>query len=94
MTKFSKIVVSLIIAILASGPIIFESLARGASDKPTYRRVLTSKVQWVPLNPARGEKGPRAGTLWGLWGDRASTDPSGFWSGLFKGSLHRPIFTM
>ena len=78
MTKFSKIVVSLIIAILASGPIIFESSARGASDKPTYRLVLTSKVQWVPLNPARGEEGPRAGTLWGLWGDRTSTDPSGF----------------
>ncbi len=34
-----------------------------------------SEVKWEKLNPARGDKSPRAGTL---WGDRAGTGPSGF----------------
>jgi len=42
---------------------------------PVTERVLTTEVEWGPLNPARGDKGPRAGTL---WGDRTSSGPSGF----------------
>ncbi|QPJ66802.1 MAG: DUF4437 domain-containing protein [Candidatus Nitrohelix vancouverensis] len=34
-----------------------------------------SEVEWGPLNPARGDKGPRAGAL---WGDRNAPGPSGF----------------
>ena len=30
--------------------------------------VLRSEVEWSPLNPARGDASPQAGTL---WGDRA-----------------------
>ena len=78
MIKFSKIVASLVIVSLVSGLTVSDSLAEGAPEKPTYKLVLTSKVKWVPLNPARGEKGPKAGTLWGLWGDRKSSGPSGF----------------
>lgn len=37
--------------------------------------VLVSEVEWGALNPARGEAGPRAGTL---WGDRAGAGASGF----------------
>jgi hypothetical protein len=37
--------------------------------------VLTSEVEWEQLNPARGEKSPQAGTL---WGDREGTVPTGF----------------
>ena len=37
--------------------------------------VLTSDVEWGPLNPARGDASPRAGTL---WGDRAAEGASGF----------------
>ncbi len=37
--------------------------------------VLVSEVEWSPLNPARGSKGPQAGAL---WGDRTGTGPSGF----------------
>ncbi len=37
--------------------------------------VLVSEVVWAPLNPARGDKGPQAGNL---WGDRTSTGPCGF----------------
>ena len=37
--------------------------------------VLASEVEWEPLNPARGENSPQAGTL---WGDRKGTVPTGF----------------
>lgn len=42
---------------------------------PAYQLVLTSDVEWGPLNPARGDKGPRAAAL---WGDRTGAGPSGF----------------
>ncbi len=34
-----------------------------------------SEVDWQPLNPARGDASPRAGTL---WGDRGGSGPTGF----------------
>lgn len=34
-----------------------------------------AQVEWGPLNPARGEAGPRAANL---WGDRTQPGPSGF----------------
>ncbi len=34
-----------------------------------------SRLHWEPLNPARGDKGPQAATL---WGDRAGTAATGF----------------
>jgi quercetin dioxygenase-like cupin family protein len=37
--------------------------------------VLASEVTWEQLNPARGDKSPKAGTL---WGDRNGTGPTGF----------------
>ena len=37
--------------------------------------VLTSEVEWEQLNPARGDKSPLAGTL---WGDRKGIVPTGF----------------
>lgn len=37
--------------------------------------VLNSQVQWSPLNPARGDKSPQAGQL---WGDRTIDGASGF----------------
>lgn len=42
---------------------------------PTSRVVSESDVKWGPLNPARGDKGPKAGNL---WGDRTGSGPSGF----------------
>lgn len=47
---------------------------------PTYageshELVLASDVEWEQLNPARGDKSPQAGTL---WGDRTGTVPTGF----------------
>ncbi|GJM05162.1 MAG: hypothetical protein DHS20C09_11530 [marine bacterium B5-7] len=37
--------------------------------------VLASDVEWSPLNPVRGNKGPMAGAL---WGDRTGSGSSGF----------------
>ena len=41
----------------------------------SHEVVLTSDVEWEQLNPARGDKSPQAGTL---WGDRKGTVPTGF----------------
>ena len=41
----------------------------------TSQVVLTSEIEWGPLNPARGDQSPKAGTL---WGDRTGSGPSGF----------------
>ncbi len=41
----------------------------------TSEVVLTSEVEWEPLNPARGDRSPQAATL---WGDRSGSVPTGF----------------
>ena len=43
--------------------------------KPTAEILLMSEVPWSPLNPARGDQSPQAGTL---WGDRTGSGASGF----------------
>lgn len=43
--------------------------------EPTTEVVLASEVEWEPLNPARGDSSPKAGTL---WGDRNGAGPTGF----------------
>ncbi|MES9831946.1 MAG: DUF4437 domain-containing protein [Candidatus Thiodiazotropha sp. DIVDIV] len=42
---------------------------------PIKEVILASEVKWEPLNPARGDKSPMAGTL---WGDRKGSVPTGF----------------
>lgn len=42
---------------------------------PATEVLLASEVEWEPLNPARGDSSPKAGTL---WGDRSGTGPTGF----------------
>jgi hypothetical protein len=49
-------------------------VAARQDDTPTDV-VLASEVTWEQLNPARGDKSPKAGTL---WGDRNGTGPTGF----------------
>ena len=43
--------------------------------EPSTTLVLTSEARWEQLNPARGDKSPKAATL---WGDRQGTGPTGF----------------
>lgn len=45
------------------------------SGTPTNRVVLSSEIEWEQLNPARGDKSPMAGTV---WGDRKGTVATGF----------------
>ena len=46
-----------------------------SAGTPTVRVVPLSEVAWEQLNPARGDKSPQAGTL---WGDRKGAVPTGF----------------
>ncbi|MGD1920782.1 MAG: DUF4437 domain-containing protein [Pleurocapsa sp.] len=45
------------------------------SVDPKPEVVLTSQVEWSPLNPARGDQSPQAGNL---WGERTNSGASGF----------------
>ena len=53
---------------------LFTPLETQASDA-AYEVTPNSAIEWGALNPARGDKSPRAGTL---WGDRTSEGASGF----------------
>lgn len=44
-------------------------------SEPTNRVVLSSEINWEPLNPARGDQSPQAGTI---WGNRNGSEPTGF----------------
>ncbi len=44
-------------------------------ENPTNKVLLSSEIQWEKLNPARGNKSPQAGTI---WGDRKANVPTGF----------------
>ena len=61
---------------LALGVFAYTSkmLASPASE-PISSVVSISEVEWSPLNPARGDNSPKAGTL---WGDRTGFGASGF----------------
>lgn len=52
-----------------------DSIAQEQAAESTTRVVLASDVEWSPLNPARGDKGPQAANL---WGDRTGTEATGF----------------
>ncbi len=62
--KFASIIVS-----------IFLISSAGTAVEPKSKVVLKSDIKWNPLNPARGDKSPQAGAL---WGDRTGSGPSGF----------------
>jgi len=66
----------------ALSALLFVSAGAGCASAPDVSRgvsgadiVPVSAVEWGPLNPARGDASPRAGTL---WGDRTSAGDSGF----------------
>jgi len=52
-----------------------DSIAEEPGDESTTELVPFSEIEWEQLNPARGDKSPQAGTL---WGDRKGTVPTGF----------------
>ncbi|MDJ0520831.1 MAG: DUF4437 domain-containing protein [Planctomycetota bacterium] len=61
---------------LALGAFAVTTLLHDEEPLPSsVRVVLASDVEWQALNPLRGDKSPRAGTL---WGSRSTPVPSGF----------------
>ncbi len=71
-TKLSGSLLLLTTAALWSG---CRSLTPASAAQDQIRVILSSEVEWTPLNPARGDLAPAAGTL---WGDRKGTEPTGF----------------
>ncbi len=74
-TFLSIALVSLLTAACASMPAGSDSPASQPAAESTTKVVLKSEVIWTYLNPARGDKAPMAGTL---WGDRSGRGPTGF----------------
>ena len=52
-----------------------DNKAAHSTAEAAYKVISVSEVNWEQLNPARGDKSPQAGTL---WGDRKGTVPTGF----------------
>lgn len=66
---------STVITACASSQVVSSSAIAKPEDESTSEIILASEVKWEKLNPARGDKSPQAGTL---WGDRKGTVPTGF----------------
>ncbi|WP_447971090.1 DUF4437 domain-containing protein [Nitrospira sp. M1] len=75
MRTFLSIAFASVVTACASSLVASDSITPKAAVEPIPKVVLTSEVEWGPLNPARGDKGPKAGTL---WGDRTGSGSSGF----------------
>ena len=71
MSRFTLVIASLALAGIAA----VACAAPPAAAEPIAEIVPASDVAWAHLNPARGDKSPSAGTL---WGDRNGTGPTGF----------------
>lgn len=65
-------VTSIIVGIIL---VVSNCFAQNPEAEPTLKIVLASDVEWEKLNPARGDKSPQAGTL---WGDRKANVATGF----------------
>lgn len=67
---------ALVSVVAAGSACVQTSLDRMAPTAKATTDVLpVSEVKWEQLNPARGDKSPQAGTL---WGDRKGAVPTGF----------------
>ena len=68
-----------LVSILSAGCEDSDPISDGAVLGPTIESTVTvvsvTDVDWEQLNPARGDKSPAAGTL---WGDRRGAVPTGF----------------
>ncbi|MEG3639205.1 DUF4437 domain-containing protein [Magnetococcus sp. PR-3] len=61
--------------VLTASFTFLQTPAMGFAAELNSNLLLRSQVDWEQLNPARGDKSPQAGTL---WGDRKGTVPTGF----------------
>ncbi len=74
-TFLSLALVSVLTAACTSLQTASDSTAPNPAAESSTKVVLKSEVAWTYLNPARGDKAPMAGTL---WGDRTGRGPTGF----------------
>ncbi|MBE9032374.1 DUF4437 domain-containing protein [filamentous cyanobacterium LEGE 11480] len=65
----------ILVSIVAVGCTSIQVASNNTTKAASAKVLLASEVQWEKLNPARGDKSPQAGTL---WGDRMGTVPTGF----------------
>ena len=72
---FLLLALTFFVAVLGSMQVASQSIDPKPEVEPTSQVVLMSEVKWEQLNPARGDKSPKAGTL---WGNRTGTGPAGF----------------
>ena len=72
---FLLLVLAFLVTALGSVQVVSQTTESAPKAELTSQVVLTSEVEWGPLNPARGDQSPRAATL---WGDRTDYGPSGF----------------
>lgn len=72
---FLSLVLALLITVWGGTQVASQNIDPQSEAKPTSQVILTSEVEWSPLNPARGDQSPKAGTL---WGDRTKSQPTGF----------------
>lgn len=76
MRKFLALaLISVLIAACTGSQVASDSITPKSEAESTSEVVLMSEVEWGPLNPARGDNSPRAGTL---WGNRTDSGSSGF----------------
>ncbi len=64
-----------LLTVLSGSQVLSQNIAPKSANESSSSMVLMSEVEWGALNPARGEKGPRAANL---WGDRTGPGPTGF----------------
>ena len=64
-----------LIALVLLGTACASSRVAPRVAEPTATIVLASELEWEQLNPARGDRSPKAASL---WGDRKGPGPSGF----------------
>ena len=73
--KFLLLALALFVTALGCAQVTSQRIVPKAKVETTSQIVLMSEVEWGPLNPARGDQSPKAGTL---WGERTGSGPSGF----------------
>jgi quercetin dioxygenase-like cupin family protein len=72
---FLILALAFLLTALGSAQVASQTIELNPKAASTAEVVLTSEIEWGPLNPARGDQSPRAGKL---WGDRTGSGPSGF----------------
>lgn len=67
--------IQMLLRFVLSIPVIAICINLLVMAESKHEIVLFSDVEWEQLNPARGDKSPAAGTL---WGNRSGLEPTGF----------------